>query len=106
MVNEWHFNLKVSFILFKYDRYYVLCHNYLLHSQYLVVLLISQCADHDQSYNRHVWTGIYLRVTNHRPDMPSQNATAQSGAWEARQSIPEYTIPDRLSQSAMQKCTG
>ena len=29
--------------------------------------------------------GIYHRVTNHRPNRPSQNATAQSGVWEARQ---------------------
>ena len=33
-------------------------------------------------------------------------AAAQSGAWEARQAIPECTSPDRLSQSAVQICTG
>ena len=32
------------------------------------------------------------RVTNHRPDRPSQNATAQSEAWEARQAIPEGNV--------------
>ena len=32
--------------------------------------------------------GTYHRVTNHKPDRSSQNATAQSGAWEARQSYP------------------
>ena len=50
--------------------------------------------------------GIHHSVTSHRPDRPSQNATAQSGAWKARQAIPECTSPDRLSQSAMQICTG
>ena len=49
--------------------------------------------------------GTYHRVTNHRPDTPSVNATAQSGAWEARQAIPECISPDKLSQSVMQKCT-
>ena len=44
--------------------------------------------NHNQSYNRHAWMGTYHRVTNHRPDRPSQNETAQSGAWEARQSYP------------------
>ena len=44
--------------------------------------------NHNQVYNRHAWMGTYLRVTNHRPDRLSQNATAQSGAWEARLSYP------------------
>ena len=29
--------------------------------------------------------GTNHRSTNHKPDRPSQNSTAQSGAWEARQ---------------------
>ena len=40
-----------------------------------------------------------------QPDRPSQNATAQSVAWEARQAIPEGISLDRLSQSALQECT-
>ena len=37
--------------------------------------------------------GTYHKVTNHRPDRPSKNATAQSVAWEARQAIPEMHKP-------------
>ena len=37
--------------------------------------------------------GTYHRVTNHRSDRPSLNATAQSGAWEARQSYPRIHKP-------------
>ena len=44
--------------------------------------------NHNQSYSRHAWMGSYHSITNHKPDRPSQNATAQSGAWEARQSYP------------------
>ena len=39
-----------------------------------------------------MWMGIYHRVTNHKPDRPAQNATAQSGAWEARQAMPECNV--------------
>ena len=39
-------------------------------------------------------------VTNHRPDRPSQMATAQSEAWEARQAIPECTKPRQAIPTA------
>ena len=47
--------------------------------------------NHDQSYNRYAWMDTHQRVTNHRPDRPSQNAIAQSEIQEARQAIPECT---------------
>ena len=100
-----------------------MCHatNYWSHSWQLVALPIRQCvkcliiklaiqvvtavSNHNKAYNRHTWVGTNHRLTNHRSDRLSQNATAQSGAWEARHTIPDCISPDRLSQGALQKGT-
>ena len=66
----------------------------------LSIKAVTMVTNHNKAYNRHTWVDTNHRLTNHRPERPSQNATAQSGAWEARQGIPECTSPDRLSQSA------
>ena len=61
----------------------------------------------NQSQQGVQWTQLSInhRLTNHRPERLSQNATALSGAWEGRHAIPECINPDRLSQDALQICT-
>ena len=68
--------------------------------------MVTMVTNHNQSYNRHAWMGTYHRVTNHRPDRLSKNATTLSGAWEARQAIPECTSSDRLPKSTVWIWTG
>ena len=70
----------------------------------LIIKLSTQVFTAVTNHNK-AWVGTNHRLTNHRPDRPSQNATAQSGAWEARHAIPECISPDRLSQGALQKGT-
>ena len=67
--------------------------------------MVTVVTNHNKAYNGHAWVGTNHRLTNHMSDRHSQNATAQSGAWEVRHAIPEYLSPDRLSQSALQNCT-
>ena len=71
----------------------------------LSIQAVTMVTNHIKAYNRHTWVDTNHRLTNHRPDRPSQNATVQSGAWEARHTIPECINPNRLSQGALQKGT-
>ena len=71
----------------------------------LSIQAVTMVNNHSKAYSGHMWVGTYHRLTNLRPDRPSQNATAQSGAWEARHAIQECISPDRLSQDALQICT-
>ena len=56
----------------------------------LFIQVVTMITNHNQSYNRHTWIGTYHKVTNHRPDRTSQNATALSGPGKL----------DKLSQNA------
>ena len=67
--------------------------------------MVTMVTNYNKAYNRHTWVGTNHRLTNHRPDRPSQNAAAQPGAWEAKQAIPECISPDWLSQGSLQKGT-
>ena len=69
----------------------------------LSIQAVTVVSNHGKAYNGHTWVGTNHKSTNHRPDRPSQNATVQSGAWEAKCTIQECINPDRLSQCALKK---
>ena len=71
----------------------------------LPIQVVTAVTNHNKAYNRHTWVDTNHRLTTHRPDRSSKNATAQSGAWEARHAIPECISLDRLSQGALQNGT-
>ena len=69
------------------------------------IQVVTTVTNHNKAYNGHTYISINHRLTNLRPDRPSQNAAAQSWAWKATHAIPECIGPDRLSKNALQKCT-
>ena len=73
--------------------------------KYLIIKLSTQAVivitNHNKSYHRHTWVDTNHRSTNHRPHRPSQNTTAQSGAWKAKQANSRRHKP----RQAIQECT-